>query len=389
LKNYKTKINMWNTHPLYILGMLCLLILLSFWLVKFKGFRLAGTPILVILLCAIAANAGLIPSGASNQPVYNGIFTYIAPLSIFILLLEVNLKSIKQAGAPMLLLFLAGALATMLGILIAYSLINPPTSIGPLAPAIAGMYTGTYIGGSINFNAIALHYGVVENGELFAATTVVDNIIGTPWIILCLLIPKWLYKIKPHKRTGISQIENSLHMTNNQQTDVASLAMMFGIGFLAVWASNEVHARYPKIPAILILTSIALLLAQWPAIRRVKGLHTVGLFLTLVFLGVVGTLCDVGMLMHAGNMAGVLLSFGALAVLLHGIILFGIALLFQADWDLAGMASLANIGGTTTAIAGSEGLKRPDLLLPGILAGSLGNALGTYAGFLMAGWLGA
>lgn len=380
---------MWNNHPLYILGILCLLILLSFWLVKFKGFRLAGTPILIIVLCAIAANVGLLPSGASNQPMYNGIFTYIAPLSIFILLLEVNLKSIKQAGAPMLLLFLAGALATMSGILIAYYLISPAKTIGPLAPAIAGMYTGTYIGGSINFNALALHYRVVDNGELFAATTVVDNIIGTPWIILCLLIPKWLQKIKPHKRTGISNIENTIHMANHQQTDVSSLAIMFGLAFLALFVSNQIHALYPKIPAILILTSIALLLAQWPAIRRVKGLHTVGLFLTLVFLGVVGTLCDVRMLMNAGTMAGVLLAFGALGVLLHGIILFSIAWLFKADWDLAGMASLTNIGGTTTAIAGSEGLKRPDLLLPGILVGSLGNALGTYAGFVIAGWLGA
>jgi uncharacterized membrane protein len=140
---------MWNTHPLYILGVLCLLILLSVWLAKFKGLKLAGIPILVILICAIASNTGLLPSGAFNQPVYNGIFTYIAPLSIFILLLEVNLKSIKQAGAPMLLLFLAGALATMVGILIAYYLISPAKTIGPLAPAIAAMYTGTYIGGSI------------------------------------------------------------------------------------------------------------------------------------------------------------------------------------------------------------------------------------------------
>jgi uncharacterized membrane protein len=34
-----------------------------------------------------------------------------------------------------------------------------------------------------------------------------------------------------------------------------------------------------------------------------------------------------------------------------------------------------------------RGLRRTDLLLPGILVGSLGNAIGTYAGFLMAWWL--
>jgi uncharacterized protein YecT (DUF1311 family) len=35
----------------------------------------------------------------------------------------------------------------------------------------------------------------------------------------------------------------------------------------------------------------------------------------------------------------------------------------------------------------ATGLRRMDLLLPGILVGSLGNAIGTYAGFLMVGWL--
>ena len=87
-------------------------------------------------------------------------------------------------------------------------------------------------------------------------------------------------------------------------------------------------------------------------------------------------------------MALVLLGFAGVGVLLHGLLLFGIAALFKLDWDLAGMASLTHMGGTTTAIAGSEGLNRPDLLLPGILVGSLGNAMGTCLGLAVLGWLG-
>jgi uncharacterized membrane protein len=380
---------MWNENPLFIGGILCLIIVASVWLARFKGFKLAGSPILVILICAIVSNLGLLPSGASGQPIYNGVFTYVAPLSIFILLLEVNLNSLRKAGTPMLLLFLTGSLATMLGILISYVVVLPEKSIGSLAPAIAGMYTGTYIGGSINFNAIALHYGVMKEADLFAATTVVDNIVGTPWIILALLIPRWLQKIKPSKRTGISNIDNTLHKMGEQQINVNSLGIMLGVGLLVIFISNTIQQKYPKIPSVLVLTTIALLIAQLPQVKKVKGMHTVGLFLTLIFLGVIGTLCDIRMLAEAGEKAGVLLSFAGLSVLLHGVILFGITALFKADWDLAGMASLTNIGGTTTAIAGSEGLNRPDLLLPGLLVGALGNALGTYAGFAVAGWLGA
>ena len=51
------------------------------------------------------------------------------------------------------------------------------------------------------------------------------------------------------------------------------------------------------------------------------------------------------------------------------------------------MASNANIGGATSAGVLATAIGRGELRLPGILAGSLGNALGTYAGFLVAEFL--
>ena len=48
------------------------------------------------------------------------------------------------------------------------------------------------------------------------------------------------------------------------------------------------------------------------------------------------------------------------------------------------VASNANIGGATSAGALAIAIGRGDLRLPGILAGSLGNAIGTYAGFVIA-----
>ncbi len=48
------------------------------------------------------------------------------------------------------------------------------------------------------------------------------------------------------------------------------------------------------------------------------------------------------------------------------------------------VASQANIGGGTSALALARSLNRPDLVLPAILIGSLGLALGTYLGFFTA-----
>jgi uncharacterized membrane protein len=79
--------------------------------------------------------------------------------------------------------------------------------------------------------------------------------------------------------------------------------------------------------------------------------------------------------------------FVALALLVHGLVLFGVGRLLRLSPETLAIASSANVGGTLTILPIARGLRRMDLLLPGILVGSLGNAIGTYAGFMMAWWL--
>lgn len=377
----------WTQDPIYISGMLCVLVLLCVWLVRFKVFRTIGTPILVILATAIAANVGLIPTATSGHPIYTGVFVYLAPMGIFIALLEVNLKSLKKAGGAILLMFGIGGLGTIIGVLIAWFIVQPAAEIGPLANAVAGMYTGTYIGGSINFNAVALSYQVNENADLFAATTVVDNLIGTPWIIATLILPKYLQSLFPRKKL-LPRAREVQKMKAEESISIAGLASILGLAFLAMAASKLIYQFFPQIPEILTLTTIALILAQLSFIRKISGSHTIGFFLILIFLATVGTLCDFSTLSGLGDLASTLILFVSILVLVHGLVIFGIGALFKIDWDVIAVASQANVGGNTTALASAESLHRPDLLIPGVLVGSLGNALGTYAGFFVAGMLG-
>ena len=47
------------------------------------------------------------------------------------------------------------------------------------------------------------------------------------------------------------------------------------------------------------------------------------------------------------------------------------------------IVSQANVGGGASAIALAETFERNELVLPSILVGTLGNALGTYLGFFV------
>ena len=57
--------------------------------------------------------------------------------------------------------------------------------------------------------------------------------------------------------------------------------------------------------------------------------------------------------------------------------------LVYRDWEMIAIVSQANVGGGASAIALAETFKRKELILPAILVGTLGNALGTYLGFLV------
>lgn len=364
---------------LFVAATLCLSVFFAVWLSRFPWGKSVGTPIFVILICALLSNLGLIPSAMASHPVYDGIFIYLAPLGIFIALLEVDLKSVKKAGLPLLLMFLLGSLATVIGVFVAWVIVQPAAAIGPLAPALAGMFTGTYIGGAVNFSAIALHYQVNEAGNLFAAATVVDNLVGTPWIIATLILPKYLQKLFPRKKLASAGTGKQVRAT--ETISLSSLAALLTLSLLSMALSKVLVGWFPQVPEIIFLTSLALVLAQFPSVQQLQGKHTVGFFFILLFLAVIGTLCDLSALLEVGDLAVTLLLFVGTLVLVHGLVIFGLGALFKVDWDVIAVASQANVGGNTTAIAAAESLERPDLLIPGMLVGSLGNALGTYVGF--------
>jgi len=88
------------TDPLLLLGILSLVIVISEWLATHNACKHLGTALLVIMLTAIIANIGLIPAASIAPPLYKDIFGFIAPMAIFFLLLEVNLRDVKRAALP-------------------------------------------------------------------------------------------------------------------------------------------------------------------------------------------------------------------------------------------------------------------------------------------------
>ena len=378
---------------IFILFVLCLNVIICEWLIKKPGFGQIGTALLVIILTAIEANLGLIPT--TETPVYENIFGYVAPFSLFLLLLSVNLKDLRRAGLPMLTMFLVGSLGTIIGVFVSVWAFAAPQTVGKLYYALAGMFTGTYMGGSINFHAVALHYGVSKAGNLFIAATAADNIMTALWMVATLSLPRYLQRRFPRHlattaTTKVGTIdtpttEPSVGQFSDEETlGPNDLAILLALGFGSIFLSKQIAALLPVIPFVLVLTTLALVLAQFRVVNKLRGIRMLGLFGIYIFLAVIGAYCDVAALLKDGQLAIVLFGMILLLVLIHAVILYSVGALFRQDWDVLAIASQANVGGSTSALALARSLNRPDLQLPAVLVGSLGNALGTYFGILVA-----
>lgn len=407
---------------LFILAVLCLVIVVSEWLVRRTWLRHVGTALLVIVVTAVIANLGLLPTTSTAEnpvPVYDAIFGTVAPLAIVWLLLKVNLRDVLRAGIPIISLFLVGSAGTAAGVLVGMWLVDGPERIGPLYAALGGMFTGTYTGGSVNFNAVAIHYDVMSEAVLFGGAAAVDSIMTTVWMAATIALPRFLRPFWRGTRGGpapartrpprdvpadaagadvagldapadaAAPAAREVDLGIEEDTEdihPVDLALVLAIGFGTLWLSN-VLAAWSGVASILILTVIALVLAQFDRIARLPGTRTLGLFAVYLFLCVIGAFCDVRALSEIGGLGLVLLVFTAAIVIVHGAITFGAAWLMRMDVDIAAVASQANVGGGTSALALARSLGRSDLVLPAVLIGSLGNAIGTFLGFWVAGVL--
>ncbi|MDE2997166.1 MAG: DUF819 family protein [Bacteroidota bacterium] len=382
------------TDSVYIIGVLSAIVFLTELLVRRTFMKHFGTALLVILFTALVANLGLLPTGAAGEsvPAYSFIFSTVAPLAIFWLLMPINLRSILKAGRSIIIMFLVGSLATAVGVFVGMWVINGAEAIGPLYQAIGGMFVGTYTGGSVNFNALGLHYEVMTEGVLYGGSIVVDNFITTLWMIVTLAVPRLVVHFWP-RRPGqeISELIGKVKTGEDEDTETMhpiDLGVVLALGLGAVWLSERIATVFPSIPSALFLTGIALVLAQIPGLSRLPGLKVMGMFAVYLFLCVIGAYCDIGAMQGLGELGVSLLLFCLITVLVHGVIVYGTAWLLKVNPVVASVASQANVGGGTSALALARSLGREDLVLPSILIGSLGYAVGTFLGFWVAeSWL--
>lgn len=345
------------------------------------GSHLTGA-VIAILAAIAAANLRIIPHSA---PAYDFVFSYFVPVLIPMFLFKANLRKMMFETTRMTLAFLIASLGTILGVIIAVGLLD----LGSLASAadidpalreagIAGLFTSTYIGGSVNYAALGEITGLRTDASFFSAATATDNLFSAVFLSVLALLPGWNWlarKFTTHEH-GEKTLEEAaaLPITSTSLT----LALAAAISFVAIGDALTALIGMPSLRYAVITTLVLIVATAFPKwMDRLHGSFELGVGLAFVFFAAIAAGAD---LVAMVKIAPMLIVLVVILLSVHLVVLLGVGRVFKLTVPELVTASNAAVLGATTAPALAAARGWHDLVTPGVLVGVLGYALGTFAG---------
>ncbi len=339
----------------------------------------------MLVIAMVLGNFGVIPHAA---PAYEVVWSFLVPVAVPLLLLKANLRRIIPETGPMLGAFFLGVAGTLMGAVMGLWVLP----MGSAGPDLAGILSATYIGGSMNFVAVAEALQFTEK-TLLAAALAADNVVGTLHILVVVLIPsvavlrRWIpspivENSADNQHDGI-EVEDKTVPYNS-----AHICLALTIGLL-IAATGYGIAGFLHVPnyGILFITAITLLVANMfhKQLENLHGAFETGMLMMYIFFATIGAGADITVMINAGVMIFI---YAAFIIITHLIVIILGAKLFKMDLAELVIASLACIGGPVApaAISASRGWRT--LVTPGLMVGILGYAIANFIGVGLAGLLG-
>ena len=362
--------------PLQLMSLILVLGLtvIGWWLAQVNNWaRKLGATMVILLLGLLVTNlTGWTPEQSAVSWV-NGPLTSLA---IAELLLAVELCSVIPDARRLLLPFITSIGGTLVAVLLIGLLLSQ--WLGQSWISLAGLFTATFTGGSLNFVSVARTLEIPSTLLLIATTA--DHVAFTAWFVISLLIGRRWKQHNIKESLGINHSSSTLTEAFAWPSSQAvMMALLWGAGVLLVSDRmvGVLKQLGVQLPSILVLTTVALIAAQLPRAKSRKACYEVGLFLIQPFFAVMGLSSSLGALLGDGLPV---LFYAGVVVLVQAIVVLQACRWFR--WPVAEclVASQAAVGGPSTALALAGSLGRPNLVLPSVAIGLLGYLLGTYLG---------
>jgi uncharacterized membrane protein len=349
----------------------------------------------IVVICyaggMVLGNINIIPESISGiqETIMGAVILLGIPLVLFS---ENIMKWVKMAKYTFISLLL-GIASVVILVFVGYFVFRQ--SIPEIAK-ISGMMIGVYTGGTANLMAIGTALGV--EGELIVLTNTVEMMIGA--IILLFLItgakPLFGLFMKPYQSKGdLNQpdMDVSDYESYNgffSRKGVPDLLRAFGVAVaiagLGFGTRFLFEGNIRDAAPILTVTTLGIIASLIPAVNRIKKSFPLGMFFIYIFCVVIASTADIVTMFRAENVDLLINLFLFISLVIVGSLVVHSIL----SWIFG--ISVDDFVITSTALADSPpfvpvvaaALRNKEVVVPGMIIGVIGYAIGNYLGVAIA-----
>lgn len=349
----------------------------------------------------------------NSSKIYTIASRYLLPAALVLLTLSIDIKALLNLGPKALIIFLAGTVGIILGGPIAILLISivSPETVGGTGPDAVwrGLSTiaGSWIGGGANQAAMLeiFKYNSQKYGAMVLVDIVVANI-GMAFLLYGIgkkeVINKWLNADNSsvqELQDKVSDYQESVKRNPSLNDYMIILAIAFfavalshfGAKLLSTFFQNNFESVKDATSfastfggeffwMVTIATVIGIALSFTP-LKSYDGAGAgkIGSIFIYVLVASIGMKMDLGSVMDNPG----LIAVGFVWMLIHFVIIFGVAKLIRAPFFFIAVGSQANVGGAASAPVVASAF-HPSLASVGVLLAIFGYVVGTYGALLCA-----
>ena len=355
---------------------------LGFWVDTLAiGRKISGV---VWVICAgiLLSNLHIIPFKSSAYDFVGGT---LVPLAIPLLLFKSNFIKIFRDSGKVLLIFGLASAATVVGAVIGFFVFD----LGDMGAKVAGVYSGGYIGGAVNF--LAVSQVVDMSTDEFSSAISASSIVSIIALMALLAIPttKWITRFFPsYTETAVDEgKEDDVQVDHTSPFRLSHITGALALSFAICTTSKYIAVALDLSQyTFLFITVLTLLIANlFPKLTgSLEGEFDMGLLLMYLFFAVVGAGTDMSVFLGS---AITLFFYGMFIIIIHLAVTLLLAKVFKFDLKETIIASAAALVGpaVTAAIATSRNWR--ELVTPGIMCGIFGYAIATFVGVTITGLL--
>ena len=267
------------------------------WAAKISG------PVLALLVGMFLSNLRIMPAGG---PAYDVVEDYLVPVAIPLLLFRANVARILREAGPMLLAFHISVIGTVIGAFLAGFICRNHI---PQVAEVAGIMTGSYTGGAVNFVAIKGSYNISEN--FTNPLLVADNFImaGMFAALLVMAGSKFFRRHYPHPHSLQGDKEDVVALAARHWRpkeisllDVAkALAIAFAVAaistllsdLLKIWIESRIlQSVFTNRYVWITFLTVAVTTVFHRPMEKIQGAEDIGMYLLYLFFFVIGLRAD-------------------------------------------------------------------------------------------------